>query len=297
LYECASKTGHRLVHLKNKMQKINLFYISFFTLQAVLFLFGCSNKIDDVSKSEIAVTNSYLQCAVKDILGNETEIFCLAPPGMCPGHFDISPSQVSRLNYCKMLLLFDFQGKVENSLSGLKNKGLKTFLIKSEPGMCIPQVYLDTCQEVCNVLSSVFPDKKTFFEQRLSIISKRMEELSTELQTKIKESNLTFAKVIVSGHQSEFANWLGFETIAKFSGSDSETVSNINDCLKKAKENDVKFIIANKQEGTYLADSLADRLNVETVVFSNFPDSTKGMTGFDDLLHQNVNAIIKAALQ
>ena len=65
--------------------------------------------------------------------------------------------------------------------------------------------------------------------------------------------------------------------------------------INKAKEQGVKFIIANKQEGTYLADSLSGRLEVNTVIFSNFPESTRGFTGFDELLRQNLNALIEAA--
>jgi zinc transport system substrate-binding protein len=259
------------------------------------FLFGCTDKNNQANQSEIAVTNSYLQCAVKDISGDEKEVFCLAPPGMCPGHFDISPAQVNRLRQCKILLLFDFQNKVEDTLDVLKSKGLKTFLVTSEPGMCIPEVYLDTCREICIILSEKFPDKKSVFEQRLNLVSNRMEELSKNLQTKIRDSGLASVEVIASGHQSEFANWLGLETIAIFSGSDSETANNINNCLNKAKENDIKFIIANKQEGTYLAESLAHRLKIKVVVFSNFPESINGVTGFDELLNQNVNAIIEAA--
>ena len=272
------------------MQKYISLNIFVLLILASFSLSGCTNKDEQVNNSEIAVTNSYLQCAVQDICGDTDEGFCLAPPGMCPGHFDISPSQVNQLSRSKMLLLFDFQSKVENTLSGLKEKGLKTILIQSYPGMCIPQVYLDTCEEVCHVLSSQFPDKKDFFEQRFNLVRERIEKLGTELQNKIKDSNLSSVQVIASGHQAEFANWLGLETVAKFSGSDSETPNNINNCLNIAKENDVKFIISNKQEGTYLAESLAKRLNIRTVEFSNFPDTT----GFDALLQQNVNAIIEA---
>ncbi len=275
----------------NKMQKIFSSHILILTILAGLSLSGCADKNSQTNQSEIAVTNSYLQSAVQDISGESDEVFCLAPPGMCPGHFDISPSQVSRLSRCKILLLFDFQSKVENSLTGLKAKGLKTILIKSYAGMCLPQVYLDTCQEICDVLSAEFPEKKDLFERRLSLVRERMEKLSTEIQTQIKDSGLSSVQVLASGHQSEFANWLGLETVAAFSGSDSETPDNINNCLNMAKQNDVKFIIANKQEGTYLADSLADRLNIKTVIFSNFPDTT----GFDVLVQQNVNAIIEAS--
>ena len=276
------------------MKKTNFPKILVLLFLAGLSLSGCTNKNSQTNNSEIAVTNSYLQCVVQDICGDANEGFCLAPPGMCPGHFDISPSQVNRLGSCKVLLLFDFQGKVESSLSGLKENGLKTFLIKSYPGMCIPQVYLDTCEEICNLLSEEFPEKKDLFEHRLNLVRERMKNLGTDLQTKIKDSGLTSLQVIASGHQADFANWLGLETIAKFSGSDSETPNNINECLNIAKQSNVKYIIANKQEGTYLADSLADRLNLNTVIFSNFPDSTDNLTGFDTLVRQNVKEIIEA---
>jgi ABC-type Zn uptake system ZnuABC Zn-binding protein ZnuA len=277
-------------------RKISL-YISLFAVAAGFFLPGCKNRNNPESKIEIAVTNSYLQCAVKDLYGDERNFFCLAPPGMCPGHFDISPLQVNQLGNCKILLLFDFQEKVENSLTGLKKKGLKTFLIKSQPGLCIPDTYLVTCRLVCNVISEEFPERKSDFQKRLVLIEKRLNTLGSEIQAEIKNVGLDLVKVVTSGHQSEFVNWLGLETVSTFSGSDSETAFNINDCINKAKENNAKFIIANKQEGTYLADSLADRLKIQTVVFGNFPESAQGLTGFDQLLQQNVSNLIKAAVR
>ena len=277
------------------MQRKISFYISLFVVTAAFFLPGCNNRNDPEDKIEIAVTNSYLQCAVKDLYGDEKDIFCLVPPGMCPGHFDISPLQINQLSKSKILLLFDFQQKVEHSLAGLKERGLKTSLIKSMPGMCVPDVYLATCRDVCNVLSAEFPEEKNIFEKRLTVIDKRMKNLGDNLREEIQKAGLDSVKVVASGHQSEFANWLGLETIAMFSGSDTETAFNINECINKAKEQGVKFIIANKQEGTYLADSLADRLDVKTVIFSNFPESTEGLIGFDELLRQNLNALIEAA--
>ena len=79
-----------------------------------------------------------------------------------------------------------------------------------------------------------------------------------------------------------------------FVGSDAETVSNVSDCLEKAAGKNVRFVIANKQEGTALAESLAERLGVEVVVFSNFPELSDS-EGFEDLLRANVGALIEAA--
>lgn len=214
----------------------------------------------------------------------------MAPPGMCPGHFDISPSQVNQLGNCKILLLFDFQEKIDSSMSGLKSKGLKTYLVKTQPGMCIPDVYLATCREICDILSSEFPDRETGLRQKLDIIKERLDKLSIDIKNAIIDSELESAKVVSSGHQSAFVNWLGLETVSTFEGSDTETLFNITECLKQAEGQDVKFVIANKQEGTSLADSLAGRLETRTVVFGNFPESS----GFDELLQQNVKSLLEA---
>ncbi len=101
----------------------------------------------------------------------------------------------------------------------------------------------------------------------------------------------------MSDHQAQFARWLGLETVATFAGSEIETVSNINDCLKKAQGHDVRFVIANKQEGAALAEALADRLGAKAIVFSNFPVPDDRGDAFDQLLRQNVQVLLEAATQ
>jgi ABC-type Zn uptake system ZnuABC Zn-binding protein ZnuA len=259
------------------------------------FITGCENRDSEQTQPEIAVTNSYLQCVVEDLCREQTDVLCLAPPGMCPGHFDISPAQVNQLCKCRILLLFDFQKRLENSLLRIKEKGLKTASVCALPGFCLPKTYLAVCRDVCNILSAEYPDKKTQLQQRLKLIEKHLENISSTLAIKIKRAGVESAKVLSSDHQAEFAEWLGLDVVATFIGSDTETVSNINQCLEKARQNKVTFVIANKQEGTALADALAERLGVKVVVFSNFPDVGNGQNNFDRLLLNNVQALLEAA--
>lgn len=259
-------------------------------------LAGCKNTADNHEQPEIAVTNSYLQCVVKDLCDDRREVFCLAPPGMCPGHFDISPGQVSKLCRCSLLLRFDFQEGIDKSLSQMKEKGLKISSIRALPGLCVPETYLAACRDVCAILSKQYPAKANRYQQRLKLIEKRLEKLSSGLPGKIKQLGSGAPKVVASEHQAKFCNWLGLKTIATFAGSDTETASNIQKCLDKAKEHDIRFIIANKQQGTALAEALAERLGAKVVVFSNFPDKEQSQTPcFDRLLNKNTQALIEAA--
>ena len=108
------------------MKNCILAYILMLSVVYGLLATGCEKKTDMENHADVAVTNSYLGCAVLDLCGDDMEVLCLAPPGMCPGHFDISPSQVRQLCDCRVLLLFDFQKQVAETLSRMKEKGLKT---------------------------------------------------------------------------------------------------------------------------------------------------------------------------
>jgi ABC-type Zn uptake system ZnuABC Zn-binding protein ZnuA len=273
-----------------------LSYILVFSVACVLVA-GCENKPGEESCAEIAVTNSYLGCAVRELCGDDTEVLCLVPPGMCPGHFDISPLQVKQLCGCRMLLLFDFQKQVEGTLSRVKERGLKTALVTEWGGVCVPETYLAVCREVSDILSSEYPERKARYQQRLTVIEKDMKHLRKELLEKVAQGGVSSAKVLASNHQVDFVGWLGLETIATFIGSDIETVTGIEHCIRKAKDQSVRFVIANKQEGTALAKALAERLGAKAVVFSNFPELSGGASGFGVLLRANVKALLGAARQ
>ena len=99
--------------------------------------------------------------------------------------------------------------------------------------------------------------------------------------------------MLVSGHQAEFAKWLGLNVVATFAGSDIEIPSGINSALMKAKDKNIKFVIANQQEGTALAEAMANRLNSTMVVFSNFPTGQGDIPAFDSLMLENISGLFE----
>jgi zinc transport system substrate-binding protein len=254
---------------------------------------GCKKNDTSENQPEIAVSNAYLLSAVKDLCGSQTEVVSLSPPGMCPGHFDISPAQVEQLSRCKVLLLFDFQSGIGNSLSRLQERGLKIHGIAAPEGLCLPETYLAIVRSVAEILSKNNPVKRAEFDKRIELIEKRLNALAADVNTKVDQSGLKNAEVLVSGHQAEFAKWLGLNVVATFAGSDIETPSRINASLIQAKDKNIKLVIANQQEGTELASAIAKRLNAKMVVFGNFPMWQGDASAFDSLLLENVSGLFK----
>ena len=268
-----------------------------FLLSTTAILCGCKPGNNSEKQPEVAVSNSYLRSVVKDICAGQTEVMSLAPPGMCPGHFDISPSQVNQLGGCSILLLFDFQEKIGDALSRLKERGLKIRIVECPEGLCLPDTYLAIARSVADVLSQDNPTKRAEYKKRLKQIKNRLDNLTAGIQIRMKQSGFVGVEVVTSAHQAVFADWLGLDVVATFAGSDTETPGSINQCLQQAKDKDVRFVIANKQEGTVLATALANRLNAYMIIFSNFPagqSDTTGMSDFDGLLLENISNLLNA---
>lgn len=260
---------------------------------AFLFVSGCSDNSQQ-GGFDISVSSSYLSSAVRDISGNNFKIFSIVPPAMCPGHFDISPSQVSGISGSDILFIFEFQKRMKDSLSGIAGENLRIEAIKSNSGLCVPDTYLAICRQVCSVLGGVYPERKAVFEQKYELLEKRLKDFQQRIKNEIQRAGLDNANIVCSVHQKEFAEWLGLNVVGIFKGRDTETAKSLNSCIKAGLEHKADFVIANKQEGIKLAKIIAGRIGAETAVFSNFPESLKNGGGFETLVQDNVSELIKA---
>ncbi len=258
---------------------------------------GCREGSAATDAPEIAVTNSYLEAAVRDLCGDDVQIMALAPPGMCPGHFDVSPGQVRQLGRCRILLLFDFQSQIESTLSRLRDNGLQMHRVDLPAGLCVPDTYLIACRQVAEILAGEFPERAEQLTRRLALIEERLGALSDELRAAVADAGSVAAPVLTSHRQAKFAEWLGLDVVATFVGSDTETVGRIDHALRQAAGRQVRFVIANQQEGTGLARALADRLSAQAVVFSNFPPQVAEGPTFDALLRGNVERLLEAGVR
>jgi len=275
------------------MRNFTRHFIFVITL-AILFAGGCSEKSPEKS-ADISVSSSYLDSAVRDIAGSNLDVFSVVPPGMCPGHFDISPSQVSKVCNSKVLLIFGFQERMKDSLANIANEKIRIETIRPNGGLCVPDTYITVCGQVCDVLCECFPEKSEQFRKRFGLLKTRVDDLKKRVKNKIEKSGLKGEKAVCSVHQEKFARWLGLKVVGTFEGRDTETAGSLNESIKAGIKQKAGFVIANKQEGTRLAEVIAERLGAKTVVFSNFPKIGGGDDFyFAELVEQNISRLTEA---
>ena len=256
---------------------------------AFVFFCGCGRAPESPAGREVSVTNTYLESAVRDLCGEEVGVFCLAPPGMCPGHFDLAPEQVRRLLASPVVFRFDFQQSLDGALKRIKGRVAP---VRGRPGMCIPETYIETCREMAPFLEGELVPLDVL-DARIGRLETRLAALGEEVRGRVQESAWHGAKVLSSHRQSDFAQWLGLDVVGTFRSAEVMTPTQIEMCLSVARENDVRIVIANLQEGTELAGRMAEAVGARLVVFSNFPDTGEASQyAYDHLVRSNVDRLL-----
>jgi len=259
---------------------------------AMLLAVGCERAEPTTDNTFVAVSSPYLEAAVQEVLGHDVSLFRLAGPTMCPGHFDIRPSQISDLARCGLLVRFDFQQSLDAKLRRDDDVSRQTLVVCLPGGLCVPDSYLTACRQIAEHFVSTQTISQTEAEQRLAQLEQRMAALRQEVLQQIDADGLRGAPVLASRHQADFCRWLGLRVAAEISNADAASTSDINGSIKAGEAGAVQIIVANEPEGRRSADALADRLHARVVVFGNFPDMGEEHA-FDALVRRNAKALLE----
>lgn len=260
------------------------------------WLAGCGRPAEpEADLPRLGAANSYLECAARDLLPAPVSFVRLAEPGMCPGHFDLRPSQVAELRRCRLLLRFDFQNSLDGRIVRSAGAGPRVISVGVEGGMCQPGSYLSVCERLAQALVAEGLVESRAAEARLKIVSERVNSGAARLRESVRGAGLSGLPVVTSTHQQAFCEELGLTVTATFRASDAARMSEVDAVIEAARKAGVKWVIANLPEGRRLADALASRLDAKVVVFGNFPDPGRSPAAFDALLESNVHALLAAA--
>ena len=240
----------------------------------------------------IAVSSPYLEGAVREVLGRDLPMVRLSGPSMCPGHFDMRPSQINDLAGCGLLVRFDFQQALDERLDAERKKACQVAVVAASGGLCVPDTYISVCRQVADSFVRAGLLGRSDADAHLGKLADRMRLLRRDVTRQIKAAGLHSCPVLASGHQADFCRWLGLHVVAEISSADNSRVLDLDEAVKAGEAAGVRLIVANEPEGWRAADALADRLHARVVVFANFPEPEKEMA-FDDLVRRNLAALQK----
>lgn len=252
----------------------------------ILILASCGGGREPADLT-VVVTTSILESAVRDAAGRGTplNVVRLLPPGNCPGHFDLSPGALPDLSAASLVVRHDYQDVLEGKIRQLGAAGVAPVSVHTPGSLLIPRHYLEVIRKVAAALRGKRPG---LTGDPPPSVAPRLEELAREIQSRPRP--WAGHPALASGRQKDFAEWLGLEVTAVLDRPDDVTPAGLGRLMQCPAE----VVVANLQEGTEAALSIARRRGLPAAVFSNFPGAEGFGATYDDLLRENVRRLEEA---
>lgn len=257
---------------------------------------SCSRSSDSGAatasqKTEIAVTTSILECAVRDVGGEDFSVFRLVPPHSCPGHFDATPADLERIVRAPLFIRHDYQAYLDAKLSRAGKRPRRCVSIPSQAAQTIPENYLAVCEQICSTLSGLAPDKAPALKTRLAHTTERIRKAEADVSA--EAARLKGKVVLTSRLQVGFCKWMGLTIAATFDNADQASLKGVEQAVERAGESGAAVVVCNLQRGLREGKVLAERLGLPLIVLSNFPEAGPEKGGYLGLLYSNAKALLR----
>jgi len=273
--------------------KPSLGFLVLFLLLTLLASLSCAPP-----SADIMTGNSLIAEVTQDLADGKLEVRNLIPPGMCPGHYDVKPSDVETLANSKVLLIHNWQENMKN-ITGLveaaDNPELIIKVIDVPDTPMVPDVQAEAIDKIAQALSEIDPANSAYYQQKAEQRKQAVLAKGEEIQGRLKEAKVSEAKVICSDMQAGFVNWAGFDVVATYGRPEELSVAEVEQLVTEAKQAGVALVIDNLQSGTTgSSESIALDIGAIQVTISNFPGGFEDTETWEKTVDKNVDLLLES---
>jgi zinc transport system substrate-binding protein len=247
---------------------------------------------------DIMAGSSLIADIIQDVAGDKLETHTLIPPGMCPGHYDVKPSDVETLANSRVLIIHNWQQNMKN-ITGLveaaDNPDLVIKVIDVPDMPMVPQIQAETTDKIARALGEIDPENAVYYQQRAAERTQAILAKGEEMKDKLQDTNVSGVKVLCVEYQAGFAEWAGFNITATYGRPEDLSVADVETLVVEGKEAGVALVIDNLQSGTTNnSESMAQDIGAMQVTISNFPGGFENTETWEKAVDKNVDLLLEA---
>lgn len=271
-----------------------------FWLLIYLFVLGIiSGSVygqEQKDRLKIVVTTSLIGSIVQEVGEDRVEVITIVPSGMCPGHFDIRPGDIKVLEDAQVALEHGFEGElfVKDMLKLIENEDLLRVTLNVKGNWMVPDIHIQAVDRIVEVLSQVKPEYAELFKSKALDYKKEITNLARQIQQEAKELRVSEVKVVCSGMQAEFVDWVGFDIVATYHRPENFTPRQLKEIINRAKQANVKLVIDNLQSGAKAGVPIANEIKRPHLILTNFPQDFEGRLSYLNSLEENASKLFRA---
>jgi len=265
-------------------------------LTIIFMLLSCAQPSADIMAGSSFITN-----IIQDVADGKVEPRTFIPPGVCPGHYDVKPSDIEALANCKAFFIHNYQQNYEN-VTGLieaaENSDLVITVINITGNWMTPPVHAQAVDKIAQALGEIDPENAAYYEGKAEDRVQAVLAKGEEVEDRLLEAGVEEIKVICAEMQAGFVGWSGFDIVATFGRPEDLTPAQVAQLIGDAQEAGVALVIDNLQSGSAtLGASMGQDVEAIPVIISNFPGGLENTETWEKAIDKNVDLLLGALNQ
>ena len=254
-------------------------------LLIVVSFLGCARPSGRI---RIVASTTLISTIVQTIGGDRFAVTTIAPAGLCPGHFDLKPSDVTAANNARLILNHGWEAWYPSLEKALIPPGPRKVTLATKGNWMIPELQKKAAAEVAGLLIEL--DTARADTYRLAATNYQTDVDSAAAAARALLAGKELPAVIAAEQQSPFLAWLGFRVVATYGRAEDFTAQELTRLARVASDSGVKLVVDNLQSGPDTGEPLAQGLGAKHVTLTNFP--LQG--SYRQSLLDNVTALARA---
>ncbi len=271
--------------------------MSTFILMSMAFV-GLSSGEDE--PLIVICTNSVLADFATHVFGDELEdsieVEYIMPAGVCPSHFDTSPSDVVTIASADVVISLGWEPWLSDLLESSGNEDAFPINCLGFGEWNIPsgaELHID---RIAEGLSEYKSEWSTILTANAVNYSEEIADAFEESRQLVASKGLNDTKVITIEWYEQFLEELGFEVAKSYGAPEGLSTSDILEVSEACGDPEVALVVDSLQSTIDFGMELAADFAKIHVILSNFPDAIPGKYSYIDNLRYNVDELVNGAI-
>jgi len=248
--------------------------------------------------ADIITGSSFITNIIQDVSDDKLEPRTLIPPGVCPGHYDVKPSDIEALANSKAFFIHNYQQNYEN-VTGLieaaENPDLIITVINITGNWMTPPVQAEAVGKIAQALGEIDQENAAYYQEKAAERAQAILDYGDGVKNTLQEAGVDGVKVICADMQAGFVVWAGFNITATFGRPEDLTPAQVADLIDEAQETGVALIIDNLQSSAAtLGAAMEQDIEAIPVTISNFPGGLENTETWEKAIDKNVDLLLEA---
>lgn len=237
---------------------------------------------------KVVCSTTVLGSIVRDLAGDSVEVEVIAPPSICPGHYDARPSDAYAIAEADLILYHGIEPWVEE--------------LRTASGSRAPAVRITGGWNTPDSLKSMYINVSRTLDKYLGLNTsakldrclRAIDETAEYLRSIAELKGFSGKPVVSMMFQADFLKFLGFRIVATFPPPEKVSAKLFDSIVRNASEGKAVLVVDNLQSGTEIGSRIASQVNAVEVALSNFPGSPPELGNMTQVMRWNAERLAEA---